>query len=69
MRLARPYPGELFEKAAAEPRRLDPETAISCLTALGSYGQPGNSRVRGAGLLLPKITRDCPVKLSMASIS
>ena len=43
-RLARPYPGGLFEKAvAARTRTLDPETAASYLTALGTHGQPGIS--------------------------
>ena len=42
-RLARPYPGGLFEKAAAAwIRTLDPETAASYLTALGTHGQPGH---------------------------
>ena len=41
-RLARPYPGGLFEKAvAAQIRTLDPETAANYLNALGTHGQPG----------------------------
>ena len=39
MRLGGAYPRGLFEKAAAETQRLDPETAVSCLTALGNHGQ------------------------------
>ena len=42
-RLARAYPGGLLEKAAAgRIRTLDPETAASYLTALGTHGQPGH---------------------------
>ena len=40
MRLVRPYPGELFEKAAAKTQMLDPEIAVSCLTALDTHKQP-----------------------------
>ena len=40
MRLARPYSGGLFKNVSAKTRTLDPETAVSCLAALGTHGQP-----------------------------
>ena len=43
-RLARPYPGGLFERLrAARIQTLDPETATGYLTALGTHGQPSDN--------------------------
>ena len=38
-RLAKSQPREIFEMARAETQLLDIETAVSCLTTLGTHGE------------------------------